>query len=240
MFHVGSRPSATLGEFFGAEAVASLREVVLLPRDLAPVLPDVKPGDDVVVLVHGFMATAGVFRPMRARLERDVRARVATFTHAPGVGVKRIARQLESLVSRIPLGARVHLVGHSLGGVVARWFVQEMEGHARVVQTISLGSPFGGTPVARRLPLLVGADLHAESDLLARVRARAHVGAVPHTSIVAGADRLVVGVGNAVFPRSEAIVLPGRGHNALLFDEEVVRIVAARIVRHRAARAARI
>ena len=234
MFQSGSSPSNALQDFFGAEAVSSLREVVLMARDLAPVLPAVKPGDDVVVLLHGFMATAGVFRPMRARLERDVHARVATFTHAPGAGVKRIARQLEALVRRIPLGARVHLVGHSLGGVVARWFVQEMEGHARVVQTISLGSPFGGTPVARRLPVLVGADLHEGSHLLARLRARAHVGAVPHTSIDAGADRLVVGVRNAVFPRSDAIVLEGRGHNSLLFDEEVVRIVAGRIRSRRA------
>ena len=234
MFHSGSSSSNTLQDFFGAEAVSSLREVVLMARDLAPVLPAVKPGDDVVVLLHGFMATAGVFRPMRARLECDVHARVATFTHAPGAGVKRIARQLESLVRRIPLGARVHLVGHSLGGVVARWFVQEMEGHARVVQTISLGSSFGGTPVARRLPVLVGADLHEGSHLLARLRARAHVGAVPHTSIVAGDDRLVVGVRNAVFPRSDAIVLEGRGHNSLLFDEEVVRIVAGRIRSRRA------
>ena len=234
MFQSGSSPSNALQDFFGAEAVSSLREVVLMARDLAPVLPAVKPGDDVVVLLHGFMATAGVFRPMRARLERDVHARVATFTHAPGAGVKRIARQLESLVRRIPLGARVHHVGQSLGGVVARWFVQEMEGHARVVQTISLGSPFGGTPVARRLPVLVGADLHEGSHLLARLRARAHVGAVPHTSIDAGADRLVVGVRNAVFPRSDAIVLEGRGHNSLLFDEEVVRIVAGRIRSRRA------
>jgi triacylglycerol lipase len=234
MFYAASPAAQTLGDFFGSEAVSSLREVVLMPRDLSPVVPDAKTGDDVVVLVHGFMATAGVFRPMRARLERDVHARVATFTHAPGAGVKRIARQLEALVNRIPLGARVHIVGHSLGGVVARWFVQEMEGHARVVQTISLGSPFGGAIAARRLPVLVGADLHAGSHLLARVRARAHVGAVPHTSIVAGDDRLVVGAANAIFPRSDAIILAGRGHNTLLFDEEVVRIVADRIRRHRA------
>ncbi len=233
MFHTGPRPSEALEDLFGTETIASLREVVLMPRDLAPVVPDARTGDDVVVLLHGFLATAGVFRPMGARLEREVGARVATFTHAPGVGVKRIAKQLARFVDRIPHGARITIVGHSLGGVVARWFVQELEGHRRVAQTISLASPFGGAALASRVPVFVGADLHASSDLLARVRARTHVGAVPHTSIVAGEDRMVVGIKTASLPRSEVIVLPGRGHNTLLYDEAVIQIVLERIRRAR-------
>ena len=39
--------------------------------DLLPIVPRAIAGDDVVVLVHGFLATAGVFRPLRARLERE-------------------------------------------------------------------------------------------------------------------------------------------------------------------------
>ena len=214
----------------GSEALATLREVALIARDLSPVLPDALPGDDVVVLVHGFMASAGVFRPMRARLERDAHARVATFTHAPGAGVKRIARQLSDLVARIPQGTRIHIVGHSLGGVVARWFVQELRGHARVVQTISLASPFGGVEV---VPLFVGADLQPASKVLERVRERAHAFDVPHTSIIAGDDRTVLGRKSATFPHGDAIVLEGRGHNSLLFDDEVAHIVIERIRRQR-------
>jgi pimeloyl-ACP methyl ester carboxylesterase len=225
--------SETLGSFLGTEVVSTLREVVLMPRNIPPVLPAARPGDDVVVLVHGFLATAGVFHPMKRRLERELGARVASFTHAPGVGVKRIAKQLERLIERIPLGARIHVVGHSLGGVVARWYVQEMEGHQRVVQTISLASPFGGVYVAGKIPVLVGADLEAASVVLDRIRARAHVGAVPHTSIVAERDRLVTGIQNAILPHGESIVLHGRGHNTLLYDEEVTRIVLERIRRLR-------
>jgi pimeloyl-ACP methyl ester carboxylesterase len=62
---------ATLGQLIGAEPLAFLREVRLMAHDLGAVVPRVRPGDDVVVLVHGFMASAGVFRPLRARLERE-------------------------------------------------------------------------------------------------------------------------------------------------------------------------
>jgi triacylglycerol lipase len=215
-----------LEQFIGVERLALLREVTLVPRDLAPVLPEAQPGDDVVVLVHGFLASAGVFRPLRARLEREAGARVATFTHAPGLGIRRIARRLASLVDRIPGGARITVVGHSLGGVVARWYVQEMGGHARVAQTISLASPFGGIDVP---PYFVGADLHEQSALLRRLREQAHVCAVPHTSIVGKEDTLVVGVQTACLGFGEVVVLPERGHNALLFCERAAALVIDRI-----------
>jgi triacylglycerol lipase len=211
------------------EAMATLREAILLPYDLGPIIPDAKAGDDVIVLLHGFMATAGVFRPMRTRLEREPGVLAASFSHAPGLGMRRIAAQLATLVRKIHPGARVHLVGHSLGGVVARLYVQEMGGHRRVSQTFSLGSPFGGARVAERLPLLVGAELHGESALLARVRAEAHRGGVPHTSVIGGADKLVSRADSARFPIGDAVVLEGRGHNMLLFDDEVARLILRRV-----------
>jgi pimeloyl-ACP methyl ester carboxylesterase len=211
------------------EAMATVREAVLLPYDLAPVVPDAKAGEDVVVLLHGFMATAGVFRPLKTRLERERGVHVASFTHAPGIGIRRIAAQLADLVRKLHPAARVHLVGHSLGGVVARWYVQELGGHRRVAQTISLGSPFGGARVAHHLPLFIGAELHGQSSLLVKIRAHAHRGAVPHTSVIGGADRLVFPAESARFPTGDAVVLPGRGHNMLLFDEEVAGLILRRV-----------
>jgi pimeloyl-ACP methyl ester carboxylesterase len=208
------------------ETLATLREALLLPRDLGPIIPPAASGDDVVVLVHGFLASAGVFRPMRTRLEQEGGVRVATFSHAPGFTVGYIARQLASVVDRLPRGARVHVLGHSLGGVIARYYVQELGGHTRVTQTISLGSPFGGSIAAERLPVLVGGELHPKSALLERLRAGAHRSRVPHTSIIGGADRIVA-TESARFATGEAITLHGRGHNALLFDEDVMRHILA-------------
>jgi len=214
------------------ETLATLREVVLMPRDIVPVVPrEATDADDVVVLVHGFFASAGVFRPMKARLVSETGAKVASFTHAPGPGIEIIARRLARLVARIPRGCRVHLVGHSLGGLVARWYVQELGGDARVAQTVSLGSPFGGTEWAKPFPFLVGADLAHGSPLLARLRARAHEHDVPHTSIVAEDDALVVPSESAVFPRGDVVVLPKLGHNTLLFDPSSVTHVIARVKR---------
>jgi pimeloyl-ACP methyl ester carboxylesterase len=212
------------------EAFSTLREVMLMPRDLAPIVPRIARDEatDVVVLVHGFFASAGVFRPLKKRLERNPKTRVASFSHLPGATVPSIAFLLGHLVAKIPNHVRVHVVGHSLGGVVARYYVQELGGHARVAQTISLAAPFGGAPMATRAPVFVGRDLHPESSLLARIRARAAEHGVPHVSI-AGTDDRTVPHASAIFPWGETISLEGRGHNTLLFDEEVARIVVDRI-----------
>lgn len=212
------------------ETLSTLREVVLMPRDLVPVVPrEFQHEDDVVVLVHGFFASAGVWRPMKRALARATRAKVASFTHAPGGGIGRIARSIASIVARVPLGCRIHLVGHSLGGLAVRWYVQELGGHARVTQTISLGSPFGGTERARPFPFLVGRDLCRTSPVLARLRARAHEHDVPHTSIVGDGDLVVVPAESAVFPRGDVHVMRGCGHNTLLFHSESIASVVERV-----------
>lgn len=212
------------------ETIATLHEVVLMPRDLVPVVPKkLDHEDDVVVLVHGIFASAGVWRPMKRALTERTGAKVASFTHAPGAGIDRIAKSLGKLVARIPSTCRVHLVGHSLGGLVARWYVQEHGGHERVTQTISLGSPFGGTSRAHAFPFLVGRELGRASPLLARLRSRAHEHPVPHTSVVGHRDIVVVPGESAAFPRGDVVVLPQCGHNTLLFHADSIARVVERV-----------
>src|SRR5512146_3283205 len=59
------------------ETISTLREVVLMHRGLAPVLPrELGHEDDVVVVVHGFFASAGVFGPMAEALTTKTGAKV--------------------------------------------------------------------------------------------------------------------------------------------------------------------
>jgi pimeloyl-ACP methyl ester carboxylesterase len=229
MNEVRMMTTATLRQHF-TETISTFREVVAWPLDVAPSVPRaLRHEDDVVVMVHGFFATAGVWRPLKRAVADSTGSHVASFSHAPGAGVDRIARSLARLVDRIPAHCRVHLVGHSLGGIVARYYVQELGGHTRVSQTISLGSPFGGTVHANPFPFLVGRDLSHHSPLLARLRARAHEHDVPHTSFVGDGDIMVVPAESAVFPRGDVVVLPNCGHNTLLFHRESIAQIVDRV-----------
>ncbi len=211
----------------GREALAFARQAALLHRDLPASAPDqAGAGEDVVVLLHGLFATAGVLRPLRQHIEREASAHTASFTYAPGPGVDDIARRLRTLIATLPDGVRIHLVGHSMGGVVARWFVQELGGDPRVVQTISLGSPFQGTRRAKLMPAAAGRDILPSSAVLRRL-AESPAQGVPHLSIAAKNDGVVTE--EAVFHHGERVLVDDCGHNGLLFDRRVAALVVERV-----------
>ena len=214
------------------EAMAFARQAWLLRHDvMQPVLPrSPRPGDDVVVCLHGIFATAGVLRPLRDRLERHDGVHTATLTYPAGPGIETLARRLAELVAELPDAVQVHLVGHSLGGVVARYFAQEI-GDPRVVQTISLASPFAGVAATRWLGVGVARDLSPQSPLLRQLRLGAHRKlALPHLSLVAEADALLPAPMSHALPGGDVTLIRRCGHNTMLFDDTVARHVERRVL----------
>ena len=73
---------------------------------------------------------------------------------------------------------RIHLIGHSMGGLVARYYVQRLDGDARVHTLVTLGTPHGGTKAARLVPHRLARQLRPGQRAGRRaVRARARL---PH------------------------------------------------------------
>lgn len=226
------------------EASAFARQATLLRHDTgAPVVPrDVLPGADVVVVLHGLFASAGVLRPLRAHLDRRDGIHTATLSYAPGRDADEVARALDALLDELPAHAHIHLCGHSFGGVIAR-FVAVRRSDPRIVQTIALASPFGGIRGATLVALGGVRDLEPDSELLRTVRVARPERPIPHLSVIAGSDVLVSPPLSHALPDGELVVLPERGHNTLLFDRECIglvedRVLAARRSRREAASAA--
>jgi pimeloyl-ACP methyl ester carboxylesterase len=223
-----SLPTLALLRAAAEEARALLRVAALWPYDLEATIPVAHAGEDVAVLVHGALATAGTFRPLREELER-AGVHTATFTYAPSFGVEEIAAGIRDLLQRLPGGVRIHLVGHSLGGLAVRWFVQEMGSDPRVVQTISLATPFEGARGAQLLPGPAGRDMKHKSPVLERLLASAARTGIPHLSILGTTDTAVSS--ETRFPVGDRLVIPYAGHNMLLFHADAVRAVRDRVVR---------
>ncbi|MFW6050348.1 MAG: alpha/beta fold hydrolase [Myxococcota bacterium] len=191
--------------------------------------PAVRTGPRVAVFVHGFLAAGPVFDPLREHVEETTGLPGVDFTYSPFASFAAIVHRLNRLVERtLPAGARVSLVGHSLGGLAARWYVQEMGGRARVDRLVTLATPHAGTEVARLLPLPLGQAIHPEGSVVQRLEQRAHLLAdVPHTMVVAGRDRLIDPVESAAAaPQGRVVWLPDVGHNEILYDARSHRIVA--------------
>ena len=107
-----------------------------------------------VILVHGY----GHNRSGWFVIERYLRAggftNIATLNYNPLVlDVPRLADRLGQRIEAIRhhTGAeRVHVVGHSLGGIILRWYVQEAGGDETVDTAVTIASPHRGTPLAAR------------------------------------------------------------------------------------------
>lgn len=211
----------------GRELVAYARQASLLHRDLGrPRLPDLGPDDHLVVALHGLFATGGVMLPLRERLERHGVA-TAAMSYTPGPAIAEVAAHVAEWLE--PVSAKLHLVGHSLGGVVARTFAVKY-GRGRVVQTISLASPFAGVKVGtlgRGIPL--ARDLDEGSALLRELRFEP---SIPHLSVIATDDHMIPSPLSHALPGGDVLVLDGTGHNALIYDPRVEQAIATRVLAH--------
>ncbi|MER6628141.1 alpha/beta fold hydrolase [Streptomyces sp. NPDC000987] len=105
-----------------------------------------------VVLLHGFIDNRSVFVLLRRSLAQHGRQRIESLNYSPltcdvRTAAELLGRHIEEICERT--GSRqVDVVGHSLGGLIARYYVQCLGGDARVRTLVTLGTPHSGTRVA--------------------------------------------------------------------------------------------
>ena len=105
--------------------------------------------NDAVVLIHGLWMTGTEMRVLGGRLEESgFRVRYFRYRFWRG-GLAQAACTLREFVEATE-GERVHLVGHSLGGVVIARMLEEAP-LSRPGRVAMLGSPMGGSAAARIL-----------------------------------------------------------------------------------------
>ena len=186
-------------------------------------------GDRVAVFIHGYLSAGAAFDPMRRYVERVIGISTLDFTYGPLATFESVADRFAEHVERfVPASSTVSLVGHSLGGIVARWFLQEQGGIERVDKLVALATPHAGTRAARYVLGTLRDTLEPGSYVLERLAARrATCSDVPHVAIVAGQDRLCDPPQSAAaLEDAEVVWFHGVGHNEMLFDVRVHQAVA--------------
>lgn len=103
--------------------------------------------DRPVVVVGGYGSSVEFYQLLATSLEHAGVRRVAIMPPVENAlaDIRVSARRLESMVAL--LGDDVDIVGHSEGGLMARWFVQQLGGSNVVRHLVTLGTPNRGLPV---------------------------------------------------------------------------------------------
>jgi triacylglycerol esterase/lipase EstA (alpha/beta hydrolase family) len=219
---------------FLREAVALAKHGMLLHR-VSPALREVAPAPHLTVFVHGYMASGGVFGPLAEHLaSRGIAPRQLHFTYLPTGSVAQHALRLDALIREAHPEGPVHIVGHSMGGLIARYYLQVLG--RRLDRLVCLATPHKGTVRAERwssLPLT--REITPSSPTLRLLDATAdRLAGVRVCSIVAEADTLVAPVESAALEGHEVVRLPGVAHLSVLFDktawDHVARVLAEPVV----------
>ena len=167
-----------------------------------------------VVLVHGLLGDPTNFLVLQHFLSARGVRNFASFSYAPRIDYQRLAphllRTIEA-VCRETGSPQVDVVGHSLGGLLARYLL-ETDGGGLMRRLVTLGSPY----FTERLP---------RQEL----------------AFYAAHDPLVPAPGSMHAATGRVVVIPDCGHWGLLFHSAVLRRIAGflttvpvqRPVRHR-------
>src|SRR2546426_9268095 len=81
-----------------------------------------------VVLVHGYLGNRSSFYPLAAYLKVRGLGPLLQFSYSGARGVAGAALELREFLRQRVRGGRVDLVCHSLGGVIARMYLQLLGG----------------------------------------------------------------------------------------------------------------
>jgi triacylglycerol lipase len=196
----------------------------------APALP--------VLLVHGLGGTtSGWFAMIAALRARGVTVDAVSYS-CFGTSVEHLAERVADAAAVLlnQTGAeKVHLVGHSLGGVVIAQALADglLTGHVDIVVTIA--SPFGGSPWANLMP--IGATVRAlrrGSPQLQRLAQVPWSDGVRWLAIKASLDWVVPGSrSHPTGDEVEIVAVDGVGHVGLRLNRHVIDQVVATIAERR-------
>lgn len=210
----------------------------LPPARRGLVIADVSAAGTPILLVHGFVDNRSVF----AVLGRALRKRgfgivyginYSVLTALTG-DVRSAAREFGREIERIceaTSSEQVHVVGHSLGGLIARYYVQRLGGDSRVHTLVSLGTPHHGTMAAYLLPSPLLRQLRPDSDVIAELTEPAPGCRTRFVAVWSELDQLIVPQRNARLDHPDLLVtnlhLSNVGHLSLSVDPRAVHAVAS-------------
>jgi triacylglycerol lipase len=179
----------------------------------------------VLLLINGYGCSRAAWWWLRRRLEGSGWV-VATISLEPVYTsienyVEPVSRRIDEVLAAT--GARqVILIGHSMGGLVARAYLRRY-GAARVKRLLTLGTPHAGSELAR---MGIGENSRQMTPGSVWLRELASEAPAADTLVIFSKhDNLVLPQSNLQWPGAECRTMEGMGHLAMLYSPQVAAAV---------------
>ena len=191
-------------------------------------------GPRPIILLHGYAMNRANFFTLAYRLRAAGLGPVFGFEYWTLGRIAAGARQLGWFVDevRAETGAtEVDVIGHSMGGVVARYYVTFAGGDPFVKNVITLGSPHAGTDLGGFGIGHPARELVLGSQLIQRLAAAPPLAHAKLTTILSHQDALVPAAQQPPIANADRVEYEGLGHVSLLGSPRVAREIIARLAR---------
>lgn len=209
---------------------ARLNLTGLGPAQRGLLVSDVRAAGTPILLAHGIIDNHTIFALMRRHLVRRGFGSIHTFSYSPlTLDVRRTAERMGQEIEAICEASgsdQIHVVGHSLGGLIARYYIQRLGGDARVHTCVTLGTPHQGTMAAKLLPWPLVKQVRPDSDLVAELAEPAPDCRTRFVAFYSDVDQLIVPQRRARIRHPDLLAsnvrVHGVGHLSLPFHGAVV------------------
>ena len=214
---------STLAEWGMSALVSAVRPLGFLPLASGH-------GPRPIIVLHGYAMNRANFMVLAHRLRKAGLGPVYGFEYWTLGRVAAGARQLGWFVDEVRAATgtdKVDLIGHSMGGIVARYYVALAGGHAAVEHVITIGSPHAGTDVGGFGIGHPARELVLGSKLIQRLIAAPVITRL--TTLLSESDALVPASKQPEIPGAERIVYEDLGHVAMLGSRRVAADIIDRL-----------
>lgn len=185
-----------------------------------------------VLLIHGIDDTAKVFEPMQRYLRdrgwSDIHA--CSLTPSNGeLGLETLARQTQAYIaSHLGYADRIDLVGFSMGGIIGRYYLQQLGGLSRVRNFITLSSPHNGTWTGYLRQNAGARQMRPNSPFLKTLnQSLTDLKQVNFMSIWTPYDLMILPASSSYLPIGKMVQIPVLAHPLMLTDPRSLSQVAS-------------
>lgn len=185
-----------------------------------------------IILLHGLFQSPACWLWLKFCLHRQGFSALHTIALPPWKDVEILTERLAKRVDELRQTngrKKVHLIGHSMGGIIARNYLQIRGGAHKVDQCLLIATPNGGSKLAPFALSSLGRLLMPGSPFLQRLATTPLPPEARISTIYSRHDNMVLPYEHARLDGAHNIELSGSGHTSLLFRRQVLRNIVDRL-----------
>jgi triacylglycerol esterase/lipase EstA (alpha/beta hydrolase family) len=181
-----------------------------------------------IILLHGLFQNRSCLYWLQHQLRAKGYTNIISINTPPWRDLETLTEELSRKIDELQIklkAEKVILIGHSMGGIIARNYIQNRGGAKHVQAMITLGAPHHGSKLAPFAVSTMGKTLLPGSEFLHQFNSVKWPETVPAISIYTRYDNIVLPVESAKMDGARHVELDGMGHTSLLFHPKSLQAV---------------